>query len=164
MQYGKLPFRTRLLPRAFRVCGKRSYHSGKKPVPLGRSEKPIILISVNAPPEARTVHTETTETSLVSSILRRERRTSARLPLARPLMACPFGPEFKEEVQTTANTSRDGYYFQTRSTHYRIGMPISVVEGYGPDSRYNSPCFGRVVRVDTFEDGSFGIGVQVLMR
>jgi hypothetical protein len=106
----------------------------------------------------------TTETSLVSSILQQERRANPRLSISRPLLACPFGPEYKEEVQTSSNTSRDGLYFETRSQHYRVGMPISVIEGYAPETRYHSPSFGKVVRIDRLEDGSFGIAVHILMR
>jgi hypothetical protein len=106
----------------------------------------------------------TTENSLVSSILQQERRATLRLPLARPVLACPFGPEYKEEVRTTSNTSRDGLYFETQSKHYRVGMPVSVIEGYAPDHRYSSPSFGRVVRIDRLKDGSSGIAVEILMR
>jgi hypothetical protein len=106
----------------------------------------------------------TTETSLVSSILQQERRSSPRFQITKPLLACPFGPEYKEEVQTTSNTSRDGVYFETRSPHYRIGMPISVSVPYTSPNRGSSPCFGKVIRIDELMDGSFGIAVEILMR
>jgi hypothetical protein len=105
-----------------------------------------------------------TEKSLVSTIVQKERRSSPRLALACPVLACPFGPEFKEEVRTLSNTSADGLYFETHSAHYREGMPISVIVGYGKETRYNAPSFGRVVRVDKLDDGNFGIAVQILMR
>jgi hypothetical protein len=106
----------------------------------------------------------TTENSLVSSILQQERRANPRWSLAKPVLACPFGPEYKEEVPTTSNTSRDGLYFETRSQHYRVGMPVSVLEGYAPHHRYGSPSFGKVVRIDRLKDGTSGIAVQILMR
>lgn len=106
----------------------------------------------------------TKETSLVSSILPQERRTIPRFNIARPMLACPFGSEYKEEVHTTSNTSRDGLYFETRSQHYRVGMPISVIEGYTPGHRYCAPSFGRVVRIDELTDGNRGIAVEILMR
>jgi hypothetical protein len=105
-----------------------------------------------------------TETSLVSTILEQERRDTPRLGIAKRVLACPVGPEYKEEVQTTSNISRNGLYFETRSKHYRVGMPISVVEHYSPETRYNSPSFGKVVRVDDLADGSSGVAVQILMR
>lgn len=105
-----------------------------------------------------------TETSLVSSILQQERRASPRFRTAKPLLACPFGPEYKEEVQATSNTSQNGVYFETRSKHYRIGMPISVSAPCTSQNRCNSPSFGKVVRIDRLEDGNLGIAVQILMR
>ncbi len=106
----------------------------------------------------------TAEISLVSTILQQERRTAPRLGVSKRVLACPFGPEYKEEVQSTSNMSRDGLYFETRSKHYRVGMPISVVEGYSSETRYNSPSFGKIVRVEQLEDGSAGVAVQILMR
>ena len=106
----------------------------------------------------------TTETSLVSSILQQERRASPRFRMAKPLLACPFGPEYKEEVQATCNTSENGVYFESRSTHYRVGMPISVSAPCTSQTRQHSPSFGKVVRIDRLEDGRLGIAVQILMR
>jgi hypothetical protein len=105
-----------------------------------------------------------TETNLVSSILQQERRSSTRFRVAKPLLACPFGPEYTEEVQTTSNTSREGVYFETRSRHYRVGMPISVSAPYTSQGRHRSPSFGKVVRIDEREDGTLGVAVQILMR
>jgi hypothetical protein len=106
----------------------------------------------------------TTETSLVSTILRQERRTNSRFPVAQPVLTCTFGPEYKEEVQVTSNTSSNGLYFETASQHYRVGMLTSVLVGYTPGTRYSSPSFGRVVRIDRLENGNCGIAVQILMR
>jgi len=105
-----------------------------------------------------------TDTSLVSSIVPQERRASRRSVLEKAVLACPFGPEYKEAVQTISNMSRDGLYFETRSSHYRVGMPICIVEGYTPQTRYNSPSFGKVIRVDRLQDGGSGVAVQILMR
>jgi hypothetical protein len=104
------------------------------------------------------------EKSLVSAIVPQERRSYPRYPTATSLLMCPFGPEYKEEVQTSSNASRDGLYFESRSTHYRVGMPVSVVMGYRADNPANSPCFGKVVRVDKRADGAFGVAVRIIMR
>jgi hypothetical protein len=106
----------------------------------------------------------TTEKSLVSTVLQQERRTNPRLSIAKPLLACTFGPEYKEEVQTTSNTSGNGLYFETPSPHYYVGMLISVLVGYAPGTRYHSPSFGRVARIDRLPEGNFGVAVRILMR
>jgi hypothetical protein len=106
----------------------------------------------------------TTHTSLVSTMVQQERRAGLRMAIAKPVLACPFGPECTEEVQTTSNISSDGLYFETPSNHYRKGMPISVVVGYGSDNRFHPPSFGRVARVDRLKNGHFGIAIQILMR
>jgi hypothetical protein len=106
-----------------------------------------------------------TETNMVSSILMQdERRATPRYRVNRPVLACPFGPEYKEEVHTISNTSRDGIYFETRSQHYRVGMPISVSAPYTSPHRSDSPSFGKVVRIDRLADGTLGIAVHILLR
>ena len=106
-----------------------------------------------------------TETSLVASIAQQERRANPRVNMARPLrLARPLGPEIKEEVQSTSNTSRNGLYFRTRSGHYCVGMRVSVMVGYALNNRGNITSFGQVVRIDRLKDGAFGIAVQIQMR
>jgi len=106
----------------------------------------------------------TMETSLVTSVMQQERRANPRVKIARPLLARPLGPEYTEEVQTTSNTSRNGVYFRTRSSHYYVGMSVSVILGYAPNDPCNSKSFGQVVRIDRLKDGAFGIAVQIQMR
>jgi hypothetical protein len=108
--------------------------------------------------------TTTAEASLVTSILQTERRKSPRFSISRPLLACPFGPEYTEAVHTSSNTSRDGVYFETRAKHYCVGMPISVSAPYAGRQNAVSPSFGKVVRVDRFDDGRLGVAVRILMR
>lgn len=105
-----------------------------------------------------------TQTSLVASIVQQERRASPRVDAARPLLARPLDPEYKEEVQSTSNTSRNGVYFKTRSTHYCIGMRVSVILEYASTDRCNSTAYGQVVRIDRLAGGIFGIAVQIQMR
>jgi hypothetical protein len=93
-----------------------------------------------------------------------EHRTSRRVKVSRPLLARPSDPKYKEEVQVTLNTSRDGLYFRTRLKHYHVGMRVSVILGYIPNDRFNSTSLGKVVRIDRLEDGSFGIAVHIEMR
>jgi len=107
---------------------------------------------------------QSTEKSLVAALVPQERRANRRVNLAMPLLARPFDPEYKEEVQTTSNTSRDGLYFRTQSKHYAVGMRVSVILGYGPDNRYNAPAYGQIVRIDRLKEGGSGIAVQIQMR
>ena len=106
---------------------------------------------------------QTTETAVITPA-EQEHRASRRVKLSRPLLARPSDPKYKEEVQVTLNTSRDGLYFSTRAKHYHVGMRVSVILGYAPTDRCNSTSFGKVVRIDRLEDGSFGIAVHIEIR
>jgi hypothetical protein len=105
-----------------------------------------------------------TETAVIALAGQHEHRVSRRVKISRPLLARPSDPKYKEEVQVTLNTSRDGLYFRTRVKHYYVGMRVSVILGYMPNDRCNSTSFGKVVRIDRPEDGSFGIAVHIEMR
>ena len=106
----------------------------------------------------------TTETVVIAPIAKQDRRAGRRVKIARPLLARPSDPKYKEEVQTTLNSSRDGLYFRTQSKHYYVGMRVSVILGYAPTDRCNSPSFGEVVRIDRLKDGGFGIAVQIQLH
>jgi hypothetical protein len=67
-------------------------------------------------------------------------------------------------VQSSVNASRDGLYFTTSATHYRIGMHLSFTLGYAPNDPCNSQSLGEVVRIERLEDGRFGIAVKVNLR
>src|SRR5258708_3830298 len=105
----------------------------------------------------------TTETAFITPA-EQEHRASRRVKISLPVLAGPSDPKYKGEIQVTVNTSRDGLYFRTRATHYRVGMRVSVILGYRPNERCNSTSFGKVVRIDRLEDGSFGIAVHTEMR
>jgi hypothetical protein len=104
----------------------------------------------------------TTETAVISA--GEEHRASRRVRVSRPLLARPSDPKYKEEVQVTLNTSRDGIYFRTRLKHYHVGMRVGVILGYIPNDPCNSTSFGKIIRIDRLEDGSFGIAVHIEMR
>jgi PilZ domain len=106
----------------------------------------------------------TTETAVIAPVSGKEHRTSRRVKIPRPLLARPSDPKYKEEIQTTLNTSLDGLYFRTRLKHYHVGMRVSVILGYVPNDRCNSTSLGKVVRIDQLDDGSFGIAVQIQLR
>jgi hypothetical protein len=106
----------------------------------------------------------TTETIVIAPVAKKERRANRRVSIARPLLARPSDPKYREEVQTTLNSSRDGLYFMTQSKHYYVGMRVSVILGYDPMDQCNSRSFGEVIRIDRLKDGSFGIAVQLHLR
>jgi hypothetical protein len=108
---------------------------------------------------------QTMEMTVVSSLLPREElRSSPRFRTSEPVMTHFLGDEYKEEVHTLSNRSREGVYFETRSTHYRVGMPISVSTSCDSPQRWSAPSFGKVVRIDRLADGHLGIAVRILMR
>ena len=106
----------------------------------------------------------TTETAVIAPAAEQEHRASRRVKISRPMVARPSDPKYREEVQVTLNTSRDGLYFRTRVKHYHVGMRVSVILGYVPNDRCNSTSLGKVVRIDRLEAGSFGIAVHIEMR
>jgi hypothetical protein len=106
----------------------------------------------------------TTETAVIAPAGEHEHRASQRVKISRPVLTRPSDPKYKEEVQVTLNTSRDGLYFRTRLKHYHVGMRVTAILGYIPDDRCNSTSLGKVVRIDRLEDGSFGIAVHIEMR
>jgi hypothetical protein len=63
----------------------------------------------------------TTETAVIAPAGQHEHRASRRVKISRPILARPSDPKYKEEVQVTLNTSRDGLYFKTRAKHYHVG-------------------------------------------
>jgi hypothetical protein len=106
----------------------------------------------------------TTETAVIAPATEQEHRASRRVMISRPLLARPSDPKYKEEVQVTLNTSRDGLYFTTRVKHYYMGMRVSVILGYTPNDRCNSTSLGKVIRIDRLEDGGIGIAVHIELR
>jgi len=106
----------------------------------------------------------TTEKAVVSPTAKQEQRANRRVKVSRPVLTRPSDPRYKEEVEVTLNTSRDGLYFSTHAKHYRVGMGVSIVLGYTPNDRCNSTSYGQVVRIDPLEDGSFGVAIHIQMR
>lgn len=105
-----------------------------------------------------------TDTATIGPVPENERRASRRFKISGPTLARPSNPKYKEEVETTLNTSGDGLYFTTRAKHYYVGMRLSVTFGYAPSDTCNSASFGQVVRIDRLENGRAGIAVQILLR
>jgi hypothetical protein len=102
---------------------------------------------------------------VAGQVVERDRRARRRVKISSQTLVVPSDPRYKQEVCTTLNTSRDGLYFTTHASHYRVGMRLSVSSGYRPEDPCSSAAsFGEVVRVERLEDGSFGIAVRILLR
>jgi hypothetical protein len=68
-----------------------------------------------------------------------------------------------DELNTTANVSREGIYFVSRIESYYEGMRLFVAVPYhSPREPQDREHLGQVVRVDTLPDGRWGIAVQLL--
>jgi PilZ domain len=92
-------------------------------------------------------------------------RRSRRIKLGQPVKLLPSLPrgEFFEEISTTSNISREGFYFLTRREHYQEGMRVLVTLPYhSPRDRSDCDYLGQVVRVELLDDVQRGVAVQLL--
>ena len=94
-----------------------------------------------------------------------ERRRSRRIRIGQPLKIRPSDPKDPqfEEINTTANVSRNGIYFVSRIASYHEGMRLFVaVPHHLPHEPQDREYLGQVVRVDALLDSRWGIAVQLL--
>lgn len=94
-----------------------------------------------------------------------ERRRGSRQALQLKILVRPCAalPNDFEEICTTLNIARDGFYFLASSALYRRGMQLNVTWLYSslpesPQSNY----VGKIVRVDSLSRNSSGIAVQLV--
>jgi len=80
--------------------------------------------------------------------------------LVRP---CAPIPNDFEEICTTQNIARDGFYFLSSPTLYRRGMQLNVTWLYAPvpESRLSN-FVGKIVRVDALSRNFSGVAVQLV--
>jgi hypothetical protein len=91
----------------------------------------------------------------------KERRREHRAQIARPVYvetADPDGEQF-EEVRTTKDLGRWGFYFVTQKDSYRPGMQVHAIPAFGC---LNCEYEGEVVRVEQLPAGEFGVAVRLL--
>jgi hypothetical protein len=69
---------------------------------------------------------------LMQEIAQHYHRRSRRINLGQPVRLIPSLPrgEFFEEIGTTSNISREGFYFLTKREHYQEGMRLLVTLPY----------------------------------
>jgi hypothetical protein len=92
---------------------------------------------------------------------RRERRREPRTQIARPVYVesdDARGNRF-EEVRTTRDLNRYGFYFVTETSSYRPGMQVHTISTFGS---LNLEFVAEVVRVEPLPNGEFGVAVHLL--
>ncbi len=93
-----------------------------------------------------------------------DRRRTERVAVSLPVHISSNGEVGKfEEISTTLNASRDGVYFASTIPSYKPGMAVVVTFPYSIATERNVQFFGKVVRIDTFSDGRFGIAIELLV-
>ncbi len=93
------------------------------------------------------------------------RRRSRRLKIGEPFKARPTDPraEVFEDINTTKNISREGFYFLTQKKMYLEGMRLFVTLPYhGLGDLRNHEYVGQVLRVDASREDQWGVAVQLL--
>ncbi len=97
---------------------------------------------------------------------RKYHRRSRRINIGEPVRLIPSIPrgEFLEEIGTTSNVSREGFFFLTKCEHYQEGMNVRVTLPYhSPRDRRDRDYLAQVVRVELLDDGQRGVAVQLLL-
>ena len=91
----------------------------------------------------------------------KERRREHRAKVARPVYveATDTNGEQFEELRTTRDLGRWGFYFVTEKRSYQPGMQVHAIPAFGC---LNSEYEGEVVRVEQLPTGEFGVAVRLL--
>ena len=93
---------------------------------------------------------------------KQERRKAPRVKLPRRVRVRPFDSRLSEEVCTTANVSRNGFYIETSAEHYYTGMNVSVVRNFQPEEMVHREETGTVTRIEKLNDGRWGVAIRIL--
>ena len=92
-------------------------------------------------------------------------RRSRRITLSQPVRLRPPSPggELFDEITSTTNVSREGFYFLTQRDHYQEGMRLLVTLPYHcPPDRGDREYLAQVVRIELRDDGQRGVAIQLL--
>lgn len=90
-----------------------------------------------------------------------DRRTSSRLNQSQTVRIRPAESEHPQEIRTTLNVSRDGFYFATSMGHYATGMVVYVTKDFQVNDPDNREEEAVVARVDQLKEGRWGIAVRM---
>lgn len=94
----------------------------------------------------------------------RDLRRRKRAKLELPALFWPFDPRFRKlkEVRKVRDFTRDGLYFTTDLEHYFVGMKLIVTFPFCRQATTLRDFLGKVVRVQSLSDGSFGIALRFI--
>ena len=103
--------------------------------------------------------------SSLAATARTERRREGRqaLPLSILVRPSAFLPNDFNEVCTTVNITRDGFYFLSSLASYRRGMQLIVtwLNSASPDNS-SIDFIGKIVRIDSCSRNRWGVAVQLV--
>lgn len=97
---------------------------------------------------------------------RSELRRGRRAKLARPLRVRPSEPrdDHFEDFPNSVNASKHGIYFTSKRANYYKGMRVFVTFPFtSQHDPMNSEYLAEVVRIETLDNGKFGIAVDLKM-
>jgi PilZ domain len=96
-----------------------------------------------------------------------EKRLSRRARMSTMIRVRPSDPDdvHFEELPITVNVSRQGLYFHTNRTDYRVGMRLFITY---PFTFVNDPMkteyLAEVVRTERLANNRIGVAVRLLMK
>jgi hypothetical protein len=103
--------------------------------------------------------------SPLATATRTERRRGSRQALPLRILVRPSAnlPNDFDEVCTTVNIMRDGFYFFSSLASYRRGMQLIVtwLNSASPDNS-SIDFIGKIVRIDSCSRNRWGVAVQLV--
>jgi hypothetical protein len=95
-----------------------------------------------------------------------EKRINRRAKLSKMIRVRPSDPddEHFEELPITVNVSKNGLYFHTNRTDYRVEMRLFVTYPFTfASDPVKTEYLAEVVRVEHLQDKRVGVAVRLLM-
>lgn len=93
---------------------------------------------------------------------KQNRRSAPRAKLSLTVRVRPFDFRLSEEVCTTANVSRTGFYIETSVGHYYSGMNLSVARNFRPGDTVHREETAKVMRVEKLSNDRWGVAIRIL--
>ncbi len=93
------------------------------------------------------------------------RRRNRRIKIGQSFLLRPTDPHIEsfEEMGTTKNVSREGFYFLSQRQTYKEGMRLFVtLPFHSPADPGDHEYLGQVIRVELLGDGQRGVAIQLL--
>ena len=89
-------------------------------------------------------------------------RRPPRAKVSQPMRVRPYNSPLPEEICTTQNVSRKGFYFHSSLGHYFAGMYVYVTRNFHADDSMGREEAGDVVRVERLATGKWGVAIRLL--